>query len=121
MKSNLIFDRFLGSLQSDCFAIEDLIHSLFIPIWIATLVALTRDDYNFCSLLGELASVARMRGFSIQPPLSQSDISPYQGRKEIIVSEVKQCLQSGYFAIKDLIHSLFDIWIAAASPRDDYN
>ena|GEM_PF-2280386 len=119
MKSNLVFNRFLGSLQSDCFAIEGLIHSLFIPIWIAA--ASPRDDYNFCSLLGELASVARLRGFSIQPPLSQSDISPYQGRKEIIVSEVKQCLQSGYFAIKDLIHSLFDIWIAAASPRDDYN
>ena len=36
-------------------------------IWIAT--ASPRDDTNFCSLLGELASGARLRGCSILPPL----------------------------------------------------
>ena len=36
-------------------------------IWIAT--ASPRDDTNFCSLLGELASGARLRGCRILPPL----------------------------------------------------
>ena len=69
MKSNLVFDRFLGSPQSDCFAIEDLIHSLFYS-YLDRLVRFTHSRWlSFRSLVGELTNGVKLRGCSTQPPL----------------------------------------------------
>ena len=50
-------------------------------IWIATFVSLTRDDKSFCSLLGELASIARLRGFRNQPPSVAKRHLPLSGER----------------------------------------
>ena len=59
----------MGSPQSDCFAIEDLIHSLFYSIS-GSLVRFTHSRrQSFCSLLGGAGERSETEGISIQDNL----------------------------------------------------